>query len=123
LVVLAVTLVFAVAVPGIKVETNWMQYFRQDSPAVLGTQLAEDLFGGTYSLSVLVDTGEYDGVKDPDILDRVVRLQDRMAEVDKLSHPSSIAELVRSVNKALNADDPAYYTSSRCKGEADWTQW
>jgi hypothetical protein len=110
LVVLAVTLVFAVAVPGIKVETNWMQYFRQDSPAVLGTQLAEDLFGGTYSLSVLVDTGEYDGVKDPDILDRVVRLQDRMAEVDKLSHPSSIAELVRSVNKALNADDPAYYT-------------
>jgi hydrophobe/amphiphile efflux-3 (HAE3) family protein len=109
LVVLAITLIFAVAIPGLKVETNWMQYFRQDSPAVLGTQLAEDLFGGTYSLSVLVDTGEYDGVKDPDILDRMARLQDRMAEVDRLSHASSIAELVRNVNKALNADDPAYY--------------
>lgn len=109
LVVLAITLIFAVAIPGLKVETNWMQYFRQDSPAVLGTQLAEDLFGGTYSLSVLVDTDEYDGVKEPDILERMARLQDRMAEVDRLSHPSSIAELVRSVNQALNADDPAYY--------------
>lgn len=109
LVVLAITLIFAVAVPGLKVETNWMQYFRHDSPAILGTKLAEELFGGTYSLSVLVDTGEYDGVKDPDILNRIARLQDRMAEVDKLSHPSSIAELVRSVNQALNAEDPAYY--------------
>jgi len=109
LVVLAATLIFAVAIPGLKVETNWMQYFRQDSPAVLGTRLVEDLFGGTYSLSVLVDTGEYDGVKEPDVLDRMARLQDRMAEVDKLSHPSSIAELVRNVNKAFNADDPAYY--------------
>ena len=35
--------------------------------------------------------------------------QDRMGEVDRLSHASSIAELVRNVNKALNADDPAYY--------------
>ena len=109
LVVAAITLVFAVAIPGLDVETNWMQYFRQDSPAVLGTQLVEDLFGGTYSLSVLVDTGEYDGVKEPDVLNRMARLQDRMAEVDNLSHPSSIAELVRSVNKSLNADDPAYY--------------
>ncbi len=110
LVVLAVTLIFAVAIPGLKVETNWMQYFRQDSPAVLGTRLVEDLFGGTYSLSVLVDTGEYDGVKEPDVLDRMARLQDRMGEVDRLSHASSIAELVRNVNKALNADDPAYYS-------------
>jgi hydrophobe/amphiphile efflux-3 (HAE3) family protein len=109
LVVIAVTLIFAVAIPGLKVETNWMQYFRQDSPAVLGTQLAEDLFGGTYSLSVLVDTGEYDGVKEPDVLNSMARLQDRMGKVDKLSNPSSIAELVRNVNKALNADDPAYY--------------
>jgi predicted RND superfamily exporter protein len=84
LVVLAVTLIFAVAIPGLKVETNWMQYFRQDSPAVLGTRLVEDLFGGTYSLSVLVDTGEYDGVKEPDVLDRMARLQDRMGEVDRL---------------------------------------
>lgn len=110
LVVLAVTLIFAVAIPGLKVETNWMQYFRQDSPAVLGTRLVEDLFGGTYSLSVLVDTGEYDGVKEPDVLERMARLQDSMGKVDRLSHASSIAELVRNVNKALNADDPAYYS-------------
>ena len=110
LAVLAVTIVFAVAVPGLKIETNWMQYFRQDSPAVMGTQLAEKLFGGTHSVSVLVDTGEYDGIKEPDILNRMARLQDRMDNVDNLSHPSSVAELVRTVNKALNADDPDYFT-------------
>jgi predicted RND superfamily exporter protein len=37
LVVLAITLIFAVAVPGLKVETNWMQYFRQDSPVSTST--------------------------------------------------------------------------------------
>ena len=108
--VVAVTLIFAAGIPGLDVETNWMQYFRQDSHAVMGTRLVEELFGGTYSLSVLVDTGEYDGVKEPDVLERMARLQDRMGEVDKLSYPSSVAELVRNINKAFNADDPAYYS-------------
>ena len=62
------------------------------------------------------------------MLDRMARLQDRMEEVDKLSYPSSVAELVRSVNQALNADDPYYNLNrpqavaqelllSRCKGK------
>jgi len=97
--VLAVTLIFAVAIPGLKVETNGCNTSRQDSPAVLGTTFGGRPVWRTYSLSVVGDTGEYDGVKEPECWIAWQVLQDRMGEVDRLSHASSIAELVRNVNK------------------------
>lgn len=105
----AVTAVFAAGIPGLVVETNFLQYFRQDSPVVQGTKAVEKYFGGTLGLSVLVDTGEPDGIKDPAILNRMLELEDRLRELREVSEPTSVAGLICDVNQALNGNDPAYH--------------
>ncbi|MGE5593910.1 MAG: efflux RND transporter permease subunit [Betaproteobacteria bacterium] len=104
-----VTAVFAAGIPGLVVETNFLQYFRQDSPVVQGTKAVEDYFGGTLGLSVLVDTGEPDGIKDPAVLNRMVELEDKLKGLREVSDPTSVAGLICDVNQALNGNDPAYY--------------
>ncbi|MGE5588088.1 MAG: efflux RND transporter permease subunit [Clostridia bacterium] len=104
-----VTAVFAAGIPGLVVETNFLRYFREDSPVVQGTKAVEDYFGGTLGLSVLVDTGEPDGIKDPSVLNRMVELEDKLKGLSEVSDPTSVAGLIREVNQALNGNDPAHY--------------
>ncbi|NLG79230.1 MAG: RND family transporter [Firmicutes bacterium] len=104
------TVAFASGIPGLAVETNFLRYFREDSPVVQGTKAVEEYFGGTLGLSVLVDTGEPDGIKDPAVLNRMVELEDKLKGLDEVSDPTSVAGLIREVNRALNGNDPAYYT-------------
>lgn len=104
------TAAFAAGIPGLAVETNFLQYFREDSPVVQGTKAVEEYFGGTLGLSVLVDTGEPDGIKDPAVLNRMVELEDKLKGLDEVSEPTSVVGLIREVNQALNGNDPAYYT-------------
>ncbi|MEW5867497.1 MAG: MMPL family transporter [Bacillota bacterium] len=106
---IVVTLVFALGIPGLAVETNIKQYFRQDSPVVRGTRLVEEYFGGTLRLSVLVDTGEENGIKSPAVLRKMVELEDKMGSVDNVSGLNSVAGLVRQINRALNSNDQDYY--------------
>ncbi|MCR4402917.1 MAG: MMPL family transporter [Firmicutes bacterium] len=105
----AVTLAFAAGIPGLAVETNFLRYFREDSPAVTGTKAVEDHFGGTLGLSVLVDTGEPDGIKDPSVLNRMIELENRLKGLGEVSDPTSVASLIREVNQALNNNDPSQY--------------
>ncbi|MDI7247931.1 MAG: MMPL family transporter [Bacillota bacterium] len=105
-----ITAAFAAGIPRLAVETNFLQYFREDSPVVQGTKAVEEYFGGTLGLSVLVDTGEPDGIKDPAVLNRMVELEDKLKDLDEVSEPTSVAGLIREVNQALNGNDPAYYT-------------
>ncbi len=100
---------FALGIPGLQVETNLRQYFRDDSPVITGTRAVERYFGGTLRLSVLVDTGRQDGMKEPSVLRRMLELEERMASVGGLSGMSSLAGLVREVNQVLNGNDQAHY--------------
>lgn len=104
------TAAFAARIPGLAVETNFLQYFREDSPVVQGTKAVEEYFGGTLGLPVLVDTGEPDGIKDPAVLNRMVELEDKLKGLREVSDPTSVAGLIREVNQALNGNDPAHYT-------------
>ncbi|NPV54731.1 MAG: RND family transporter [Firmicutes bacterium] len=105
---IVVLVVFAVGIPKVHIETNIMQYFRKDSPVVKGTDIVERDFGGTMRLSVVVDSGREDGIKDPAILNRMLKLQGEMDSLDKVSNSTSVANLIREVNCALHGDDKAY---------------
>ncbi|BAS28487.1 efflux RND transporter permease subunit [Limnochorda pilosa] len=105
----AILLVSLGGIPALQVETNLMSYFRQGSPVVEGTRLVERFFGGTTPISVVVDSGEPDGVKDPAFLGRLAQLENDLAAIPGVSQPLSVAGVVAQVNRALNGDDPAAY--------------
>ncbi len=112
------TLSLAVAVFGtflggvslLQVESDVTRYFRADSPVVQGLRFVEDRFGGSQELSVVVDTGRPDGLKDPEVLRFFDRLQRFLEERPEVGSTSSLADLVKETYFTLRGDDPAFYT-------------
>ncbi|HHV61349.1 MAG TPA: RND family transporter [Firmicutes bacterium] len=107
--------VFTAGIPRIVIETNILEYFREDSPVVRATRIVENDFGGTSNLSVVVDTGKPDGVKDPQVLQKIVELEKKMNGIDKLSDAMSVADLVMQINQALHGDKSEYYAIPESK--------
>lgn len=58
-------------IPGLlylKVETNFMRYFREDSPIFVSQNFIQNNLSGVAPLEVLVDTHHVDGMKNPQVL-------------------------------------------------------
>ncbi|GAH84229.1 unnamed protein product, partial [marine sediment metagenome] len=72
-------------------------------------RVVEEEFGGSSRLSVVVDTGEEDGIKEPGILKEMVRLQEYLDSLQYVSDPSSLTDLVMELNQVLQGGDPAEY--------------
>ena len=103
--------VFASQIPHLKVETDQSKYFRQDSPVIVGTNFIEEHFaGGSMQMSVVIDTGRRDGIKDPKVLQFMDELQAYLESLDPVGDTTSIVDLIKETNYTLHGDDDAYYT-------------
>ena len=107
--VLIITIAFAYGATLLKLESNIVNYFSDSSPVKRGTQVIEDVFGGSMQISVVVDTGVADGVKDPELMEELLHIQDYLNSWDTINNASSMADVVRELNQALWDGDPAYY--------------
>ena len=103
--------VFASQIPHLKVETDQSKYFRQDSPVIVGTNFIEEHFaGGSMQMSVVIDTGRRDGIKDPKVLQFMDELQAYLESLGPVGDTTSIVDLIKETNYTLHGDDDAYYT-------------
>jgi hydrophobe/amphiphile efflux-3 (HAE3) family protein len=112
-VVLASVVILLVCIAGatsLSLESNMLNYFDKDSPLIMGTDIVEDEFGGSMQISLLFDTGRPDGVKEPEVLNRMIEAQRYMDSLPGVSQASSLADLIRELNQALNEGDPEFYT-------------
>jgi len=103
--------VFVSQIPHLKVETDQTKYFRQDSPVIVGTNFIEDHFaGGSTLMSIVIDTGRRDGIKDPKVLKFMDELQAYLESLGPVGDTSSLVDLIKETNYTLHGDDDAYYT-------------
>lgn len=109
-VVLVLVIIFGYGASRITLESNIVNYFGESSPVRKGAQVIEDIFGGSMQISVVVDTGEEDGVKDPEVLGEILKIQDYLNSWDNINHATSIVDVVRELNQALWDGDPEAYT-------------
>lgn len=100
---------FLSGVPRLRVESDVTRYFRADSPVVQGIAFVEERFGGSQELSVVVDTGRVDGLKDPEVLRFLERLQTFLEARPEVGSTSSLADLVKETYFTLRGDDPDHY--------------
>lgn len=104
-----ILLIFIFGAFNLSLESNMMNYFEEDSPIVKGTDIVEDEFGGTIQVSIVFDTGKKDGVKEPVVLKKMVETQEYLNSLPHVSQASSLADLVRELNQALNMGEEEYY--------------
>ncbi len=95
-------------IPEIQPETNYITFFPRNSNVRQAHDLVNSKFGGASSFEIIIDTGVTNGIEDPQFLANVQQFQDDIAEIELLSHPISVVDLLREENRALHGDDPQY---------------
>ena len=106
---LAVVAIVGSGVVLLRIDNNFRLYFKPDSELRVDDRILNQSFGGTNSLQFLIETPDADGIKDPRVLQGIGKLQaflDRQADVGKTQ---SLVDLIKRMNQAMHADDPAYY--------------
>ena len=107
----AVTLVSGVLLAGftagivlLRVDTNPVNYYTEDSPVARSADLVNRHLGGVNSVSVVAE-GD---IKDPVVMDRIDRLEKSFRELPIVGQTSSIARTLRKMNRVMNEDDPDF---------------
>ncbi len=105
----AIFIVFLTQIPHIQVESDMSKYFRPEAPVIRGLKFIEKNFGGSQNISVVIETGRRDGLKDPRVLAFVDALQRHLGTSGIVGYTSSIVDLIKETNYVLHGDDSAYY--------------
>jgi predicted RND superfamily exporter protein len=85
----------------LQVGSNPLKYFRADDPVRTQMEFVERSLAGTTSLEVLVDTGSRDGLKEPAILNSMVRVQEYLEALPGVGSTISLADYVVDLRGAF----------------------
>lgn len=112
---MAVILVFIVALATtsalscfLHVDHNPAHEFRENSEIRKSDAFLNANFAGTGEMMVLIDGGRPDTLKDPALIDKIRRFQDKLESVPMVGYTLSVADFLMRMNVVLNDDDPAY---------------
>jgi predicted RND superfamily exporter protein len=106
----AVLIVFAIGVSQVRVETSSDAFLGEGHPVVRAMDTMEEHFGGSRQMAIDIRTGKRDGLKDPEVLRKIVDLHAYLeANIPEVGQISSVADVVRQLNETLHASNPEYY--------------
>lgn len=95
--------------PRIRIETSEREFLGKGSPLNQALDVMDEHFSGSMQMSIEIDTGKRDGLKDPQVLKKIAALQEFLESRRHVKKTRSLADLVREMNQKFHADDPAYY--------------
>jgi predicted RND superfamily exporter protein len=111
-----VGIILAVAIVGmcqLKVDTDILHYFKADDPVKQNVTIAGDKFGGGWGFSIIIDSNEPDGVKNPKFLNTVETVRewlvaDENADLN-IGRSDAFSDFIKRMHMAMNNDDPDYF--------------
>jgi len=103
-------LIFSILyLPSIKVDTNYVTLFKESSQTRQDIEYFDEAFRGMMTLDIILDSGEYDGVKHPEFLAKMEAMQTWLAGRESLGPINSLVDYLKEINQSLHSDDPNYY--------------
>ena len=73
------------------------------------TQFVDDNMSGNYSIVYVYDSGEPDGVKNPEVLREIERVQKEAEKHPLVTKTYSVVDMMKDINESFHNGDPAYY--------------
>jgi len=115
-VLFAVVIIIVISLIGItkiKVETSFLEYFKKNDYVRKSSIILGKKFGGSFGLSILIDSGEENGIKDPEFLRLIDEIRDWL-ESNKnkdlyVGKTDAFSQVIKSMHMAMNNDDPEFY--------------
>ena len=92
-----------------QVNSDPYTYFAPGTSLRVASDFIEAHVGGSLATEMVIDSGAPEGVKDPKFLANVERYQAWIEAKPFVSSANSIVDILKSMNRSFNADDPAFY--------------
>jgi len=92
-----------------EVNSSTIDSFKDTVPIKKAYKFMREHIGGSYGVEVVFDSGKDDGIKDPAFLNKVDAFEKWLKESKHITKASSIVDVIKDVNKALNANKDEYY--------------
>ncbi len=114
LVITAVLIIISIAgLVRINVDTSILSYFKPDNYIRVSSSIIGKKYGGFMGMSVLIDSGEQDGIMNPAYLNFIEQFREWLKSDEnkdlKVGHVSAFNDILKLMNRALNNDDMAFY--------------
>ncbi|MFT6630342.1 MAG: putative RND superfamily exporter protein [Bacteriovoracaceae bacterium] len=92
-----------------EVNSNPVEFFKDDVPAKITNDFILEQLGGFSGPQIVVDSGLENGGVDPDLLSKVQLLEKWLVSQPEVIKVTSIVDIIRVMNKALNEDKEHEY--------------
>lgn len=85
-----------------EVNSSPFSYFKKSDPVSKTNDIILSRYGGVSGPEIIIDSGEFDGVKGPDFLRKVDEFQDWLKSREGVNNAFSIVDILKEMNKALH---------------------
>lgn len=84
-------------------------YFSKQMPVRVATEMGEEKGFGFNTIEYVLDSGEEYGITDPAYLAKVENFVEWLRTQPEVVHVASFTEVLKTLNRTMNADDPAFF--------------
>ncbi|MBT8151284.1 MAG: MMPL family transporter [Gammaproteobacteria bacterium] len=106
------SLIFLFAFIGISklsIDFNFLKEFKPHVEWRKHTEKAESVMGGLLNVAYVVDTKQADGIKDPQVLQSIEKIQRFAEQLPLVKKTYSVTDIIKDMNQTYNGDDPEFY--------------
>lgn len=95
----------------VRIDSNMTELTREGSSIRVAYEVVDENMAGAQSMVVMVDTGEIDGLYNPELLQAIDALQTRIETryADQVTRTNSLANIVKDTYQIMNDDEPGFY--------------
>lgn len=110
LITLSIAVLFFIAmIPQNDLNDVFVNYFDESVEFRRDTDFTTQNLTGTYTISYSINSGEKEGVSQPEFLAKVEKFADWYKQQDEALHVSTITDTFKRLNKNMHGDDQAFY--------------
>ncbi|MCB0355973.1 MAG: MMPL family transporter [Bdellovibrionales bacterium] len=93
----------------VPVNSDPFEYFADDYPLSIATDFIEKNLGGAVGSEIVVESGQPEGIKNPQFLHKVDEFQTWLSHRPHITKTVSVVDILKDMNKTLNQGKDEYY--------------
>ena len=99
----------SLAVGGMAINDQFTEYFDERLPIRVANDFSTENLVGLYGVTYSLDSGEPQGVTNPEFLERAEAFAQWYEARPNVIHVNSFTEVMKRLNRNMHGDDPAYH--------------
>lgn len=96
-------------IPKNTLNDNFVDYFDESMAFRQASEIIDEKFTGVYQIQYSLDSGQTNGVSQPEFLNKVSRFSDWLREQPEVRHVNTITDTFKRLNMNLHGDDKSFY--------------